>query len=229
MMMPENIELRIKDLTTLSDCIEKAKVCLSICQPSSLVSRMTTLTVAPSEPTTSVRQRSPSMRRNQTNSNSQNRQSRQRQRQPILKRSTFQGFRQYPGNVKPCSLSNQGIIFLILDSDHFQDPIPDLDLEVSINQLNVIIVTAWVTQQTIVSDVRIRIFHADNPTKVGETILEILNDIQITERIPDIGLPMFPSAELIFQNHQCIQIYREGINDKRRFSGSHVQTNFRSY
>ena len=38
MMMPENIELRIKDLTTLTDCIEEAKVCLSICQPSSLVS-----------------------------------------------------------------------------------------------------------------------------------------------------------------------------------------------
>ena len=54
MMMPENIELRIKDMTTLSDCIEEAKVCLSICQPSSLVSRMTTLTVAPSETNTPV-------------------------------------------------------------------------------------------------------------------------------------------------------------------------------
>ena len=95
MMMPENIELRIKDMTMLSDCIEEAKVCLSICQPSSLVSRMTTLTVAPSEPTIPVRQCSPSpVRRNQTNSNSQNRQSRQRQRTPILKKSTFQGFRQ---------------------------------------------------------------------------------------------------------------------------------------
>ena len=56
MMMPENIELRIKDMTTLSDCIEEAKVCLSICQPSSLISRMTTLTVAPSETNTPVRQ-----------------------------------------------------------------------------------------------------------------------------------------------------------------------------
>ena len=36
MMMPENIALRIKDMTMLSDCIEEAKVCLSICQPSSL-------------------------------------------------------------------------------------------------------------------------------------------------------------------------------------------------
>ena len=107
MMMPENIELRIKDMTTLTDCIEEAKVCLSICQPSSLVSRMSTLTVAPSETETPVRQRSPSpMRRNQTNNNLQNRQSRQRQRPPILKRSTFQGFRQYPGNVRPCSASN---------------------------------------------------------------------------------------------------------------------------
>ena len=63
----------------------------------------------------------------------------------------------------------QEIIFLILDSDHFQDLIPDLDLQVSINQLNVIIATAWVTQQIIVLDIRI-IFHADNQTKVGETI-----------------------------------------------------------
>ena len=107
MMMPENIELRIKDMTTLTDCIEEAKVCLSICQPSSLVSRMSTLTVAPSETETPVRQHSPSpVRRNQTNNNLQNRQSRQRQRPPILKRSTFQGFRQYPGNVRPRSVSN---------------------------------------------------------------------------------------------------------------------------
>ena len=54
MMIPENIELRIKDMTTLSDCIEEAKACLSICEPSSLVSQMKTLTVAPSEPTTTV-------------------------------------------------------------------------------------------------------------------------------------------------------------------------------
>ena len=107
MMMPENIELRIKDMTTLTDCIEEAKVCLSICQPSSLVSRMSTLTVAPSETDTPVQQRSPSpVRRNQTNTNVQNRQSTQRQRPPILKRSTFQGFRQYPGNAQPRSMSN---------------------------------------------------------------------------------------------------------------------------
>ena len=94
-------------MTMLSDCIEEAKVCLSICQPSSLVSWMTTLTVAPSETNTPVQQHSPSpMRRNQTNTNSQNRQSRHRQRPPILKRSTFQGFRHYPGTVQPCSLSN---------------------------------------------------------------------------------------------------------------------------
>ena len=107
MMMPENIELRIKDMTTLADCIEEAKVCLSICQPSSLVSQISTLTVAPSETDTPVRQHSSSpVRRNQTNTNLQNRQSRQRQRPPILKRSTFQGFRQYPGNVQPRSMSN---------------------------------------------------------------------------------------------------------------------------
>ena len=74
MMMPENIELRIKDMTSLSDCIEEANVCLSICQPSSLVSHMTTLTVTPSETDTPVQQHSPSpMRRNQINTNSQNR------------------------------------------------------------------------------------------------------------------------------------------------------------
>ena len=68
---------------------------------------MTTLTVAPSEPTTPVCQHSPSpMRRNPNTTNSQNRQNRQRQRLPILKRSTFQGFRQYPGNPRPHSLSN---------------------------------------------------------------------------------------------------------------------------
>ena len=123
----------------------------------------------------------------------------------------------------------QGIIFLIPDSDHFQDLIPDLDLEVSTNQLNVIIVTAWVTQQTIVSDIRIGIFHADSQTKVGEIILSILNNIQTTEQTLDIELLMFPSIELISQSHQCIQIYRQGINNKHRFGGSRFQTNFRSY
>ena len=132
-----------------------------------------------------------------------------------MKRSTFQGFRQYPGNARPHALCQiLGIIFLIPDSEHFQDLIPDLDLEVSTNQLNVIIVTTWVTQQTIVSDIRIGIFHTDSQTKVGEIILEILNDIQTTEQIPDIELLMFPSIELISQSHQCIQIYRQGINDK---------------
>ena len=75
----------------------------------------------------------------------------------------------------------QEIIFLILDSDHFQDLFPDLDLEVSINQLNVIIVTTWVTQQIIVSDVRIKMSPVDNLIKVGETITEILKDIQTTD------------------------------------------------
>ena len=107
MMLPENIELQIKDMTTLSECIEEAKVCLIICQPSSLISRMTTLTVASSEPNSPVHLCSPSpMRRNQNNTNRQDRQGRQRQRAPILKRSTFQGFRQYPGSARPHSLSN---------------------------------------------------------------------------------------------------------------------------
>ena len=96
------------------------------------------------------------MRRNQTNTNSQNRQSRQRQKPPILKRSTFKvsDNTQVMFDLTPCQI--QGIIFLILDSDHFQDLFSDLDLEISINQLNVIIVTTWVMQQIIVSDVRIK-------------------------------------------------------------------------
>ena len=48
-MMPENIELRIKDMTTLNQCIDEAKACLTICQPSSLVSKMNTLTLAKSD------------------------------------------------------------------------------------------------------------------------------------------------------------------------------------
>ena len=123
----------------------------------------------------------------------------------------------------------QEIIFPILDSDHFQDHFPDLDLEVSINQLNVIIVTAWVTQQIIVSDVRIKMSHVDNLIKVGETITEILKDIQTTDQILYIEQLTLLSIELIFQSHQGIWIYRQGINDKHQFGGSHFQTNFRSY
>ena len=85
----------------------------------------------------------------------------------------------------------QGIIFLTLDSDQFQDLFPDLDSEISINQLNVTIVTAWVTQQTIVSDVRIEMPHEDNLIKVEETITGILKDIQTIGQTLDIGhLPL---------------------------------------
>ena len=90
----------------------------------------------------------------------------------------------------------QGIIFPTLDSDQLQDHFPDLDLEISINQLSVTIVTAWVIQQTIVSDVRIEIFNADNLIKVEEIITEILRDIQTiqtTGQILDTGLPILLS------------------------------------
>ena len=66
----------------------------------------------------------------------------------------------------------QGIIFPILDSDPLQDHFPDQDLEISINQLNVTIVTAWVILQTIVSDVRIEILHIDNLIRLKEVITE---------------------------------------------------------
>ena len=62
MMMPENTELRIKDMTTLNECVDEAKACLAICQPSSLSSRMSTLTLAQSDniPSTQPYSRSPS-------------------------------------------------------------------------------------------------------------------------------------------------------------------------
>ena len=92
------------------------------------------------------------------------------------------------------------IIFLTQDSDPSQDLIPDLDLEISTNQLNVIIVIAWVTLQTIASDIRTEIFLDDNQIMVGEIILEIPNDTQTTELILDIEMTMLLSAELISQN-----------------------------
>ena len=114
----------------------------------------------------------------------------------------------------PALCQIQEIILLMLDLDHFQDLFPDQDLEVSINQLNVIIVIAWVTQQIIVSDVRIKMSHVDNLIKIGETITDILKDIQITEQILDIEQLTLLSVESIFQSHQCIWIYRQGINGK---------------
>ena len=154
------------------------------------------------------------MRRNQTNTNTQNRQSRQRQRPPILKRSTFQGFRQYPGKVRPCSLTNSRNNHSNPRFRSFSRSLSRLDLEVSINQLNVIIVIIWVTQQITVTDVRIRISYVDNLIQVKETITEILKGFQTTDQTLDIEQPTFLSVELIFQSHQCIQIYRQGINDK---------------
>ena len=87
-------------------------------------------------------------------------------------------------DLAPCQILE--IIFPILEADQFQDLFPDLDLEISISQLNVIIVIAWVTQQIIVLDNRIEILHADNQIKVGEIFTEILKGIQTTDRILDI-------------------------------------------
>ena len=118
-----------------------------------------------------------------------------------------------------------GIIFLTQDSDL----IPGLDLEISTNQLNIIIVTIWVTLQTIASNIRTEIFLEDNKIKVGEIILEIPNNTQTTELMLDIEMTMLVSAELISQNRLCIQIYRQGISNRHRFGDSHFQRNFRSY
>ena len=153
---------------------------------------MSTLTVAPSETETPTRQCSPSpVRHNQSNNNSQNRQSRQRQRPPILKRSTFQGFRQYPGNVRPRSVSNPRKNFPTLDLDLLQNHFPDQDLEILVNLSNVTIATAWVILQTIVSDVRIEMFLVDNLIRLKEVITEISRDtpiIQTTGQILDTGI-----------------------------------------
>ena len=146
-----------------------------------------------------------------------------------MKRSTFQGFRQYPGNARPHSLSNCRNNFPNTRFRSPQDLIPDLDLEISTNQLNVIIVTAWVTLQTIASDVRTEVFLEDNQIKVGEIILEIPNDTQTTELILDTEMTMLLSAELISQSCLCIQIYRQGIINRHQFGGSHFQRNFRPH
>ena len=85
----------------------------------------------------------------------------------------------------------QGIIFLILDFNLLQDHFPDQDLVILINQLNVTIATAWVILQTIVSDVRIEIFHVDNLIRLKEVITEISKDtpiIQTTGWILDTGI-----------------------------------------
>ena len=106
-MMPENIELRIKDMNTLNEYIDEAKACIAICQPSSLTSRMSTLTLAQSDniPSTPPHSRSPSPKRNFRSENSDNCRGRPRQCPPIL-RKQFQGFWQYPGNFRPRSFSN---------------------------------------------------------------------------------------------------------------------------
>ena len=87
-------------------------------------------------------------------------------------------------DLAPCQILE--IVFPILEADQSQDLFPDLDLEISISQLNVIIVIAWVTQQIIVLDNRIEILHADNQIKVEEIVTEILKGIQTTDRILDI-------------------------------------------
>ena len=88
-------------------------------------------------------------------------------------------------DLVPCQI--QGIILPTLDLDQLQDFFPDLDLEISINQLNVTIVTTWVTQQTIFSNVRIEMLHVDNLTKAEKAITEILKGIQITGQTLDTG------------------------------------------
>ena len=90
----------------------------------------------------------------------------------------------------------QGIAFPTLDLDQLQNHFPDQDLVITINQLSVTIVTTWVILQTIVSDVRIEIFHVDNLIRVEGITPEILKDIQTIQtigQILDTGLPILLS------------------------------------
>ena len=67
---------------------------------------LATLLAYPEISTPHSRSPSPAHRSQINNSTANNRQGRPRQKPSILKRLTFQGFRQYPGNVRPSSLSN---------------------------------------------------------------------------------------------------------------------------
>ena len=50
MAMPETVELQIHDCGTMDQCIAQAKQCLAICQPTSLIGKVSSLTIAQSSP-----------------------------------------------------------------------------------------------------------------------------------------------------------------------------------
>ena len=80
MAMPEAVELQIRDCATMEQCTAQAKQCLPICQPITLVSKVSSLSLAQSSPpATSTRSPSPQPRVHSTNAT--NRQSRPIQHQ----------------------------------------------------------------------------------------------------------------------------------------------------
>ena len=117
MAMPEAAELQIWDCATMEQCIAQAKQCLAICQPTTLVGKVSSVSLAQSSPPTTT-PRSPSSQPKGRSTNATNRQSRPIQYQNN-RQNSFQGFRQYPGfpnsnnngNFRPIlhnrSLSNQ--------------------------------------------------------------------------------------------------------------------------
>ena len=106
-----------------------------------------------------------------------------------------------------------GIIFLTQDSDPSQDLIPDLDLEISTNQFNVIIVTTWVTLQTNVSDIRTEFFLEDSQIKVGEIILETSKQyINYRTDIRNTEMTMLVRAELISHSRPMYLDLQTGNN-----------------
>ena len=72
MAMPETVELQIHDCGTMEQCISWAKQCLAICQPTSLIGKVSSLTIAQSSPPLTP-SRSPSPQPKQCPSNPNNR------------------------------------------------------------------------------------------------------------------------------------------------------------
>ena len=95
--MPREVELHLRSVTNLQDCYQTAKDLLTIVQ-STVTNKMSTLSLAQSRsPSPQPRSRSPSPKGGRTIPPSFDR-SRPRTRQ------AFEGFRQYPGPIRPQSI-----------------------------------------------------------------------------------------------------------------------------
>ena len=74
MAIPEAVELRIQDCATMDQCIAQAKQCLAICQPTTLVGKVSSLRLTQSSPPATP-PRSPSPQPRVRSTNATNRQS----------------------------------------------------------------------------------------------------------------------------------------------------------